>query len=649
MRLPMYRSCAALGFVRYVGLLLLGLCIVHLVGGCANPVAPSGGPGNTEPAVLVESAPAGEDTNVARDTEIELQFDKYVNRSAMEQAFSMTPEPERRPEFSFGGQSVTVSFPEPLQDSTTYIVSLNTDLRTERGNVELDSPITFAFSTGDRIDQGELSGRVVEPRWGEPEQGVDVFAYALPPEASAPPDTLPEAPDFRTQTDSDGQFAFQNIREEPYYVIAVRDNNRNRAPDANEAYAVPPVPHLDAAEGAAMPETPWLLTEPRPDAPRAERVRPRTVQRQTVRFSEPIAWQDHTPEAWTLVDSTAQDTIDVASVYTTNDTPYEVAVVAEQALRAEAVHRLTVPAQALADSLGRAVPDTTLGFTPSTEEDDAELEFVGFRPSRSGGEEERPLTQTEAPMLRTTRPPDSGVWNDRITATDTTGTERTITPESADGLRHRLTFEPPLTPEMPVDVRIAEGVFANEDTVRTQRYRRLVRDEVGEIEVPVTYERRLWNPTDTTDTTSTEAETFDSITRGRALPDSLLDALPPLPSETTIADSVATPIADAAETTAAALPGVLVLEMHDTSSEEWPTRRVRTDTTGTVRFERVPEGTYRFRLWRDREDTGRWSPGQLAPYRPADPIVWSESTVEGRARWTNVLDTPLPLLELTTD
>jgi len=644
----MHPSETAPGFVGYGGCLLVSLCLIGLLGGCANPVAPSGGPGNTEPAVLAESQPADSDTNVARDVEIEFQFDKYVNRGSMSQAFSLTPEPERRPEFDFSGRSVTVSFPEPLQDSTTYIVSLSTDLRTERGSVELDSPITFAFSTGPRIDEGALSGRVVEPRWGEPQQGVDIFAYALPPDAQAPPDTLPEAPDFRTQTDSDGQFAFQNIREEPYYVIAVRDNNRNRTPDANESYAVPPVPRLEATEDAPEPDVPWLLTEPRPDPPRAERVRPRTVQRQTVRFSQPVTWHDRTPGAWVLVDSTAQDTIGVETVYTSHDTPYEVAVVAAQALRAEAVHRLTVPDQALADSLGRAVPDTTLSFIPSPDEEDAAPEFVGFRPDRSGGEEGRPLTRSEAPMLRTTRPPGDSAWNDRITATDTTGTERTITPESTDGLRHRLTFEPPLTSDMPVDVRIAEEVFANEDTVRTQRYRRLVRDEVGEIEVPITYERRLWNPTDPTDTDTTTAPPFEPITRGIVLPDSLLDTLPPLPSETP-ADSVSTPMADVAETTAAALPGVLVIEMHDTSQNQWPMRRVRTDTTGTIRFEHVPEGQYQFRLWRDRADTGRWSPGQLAPYRPADPIVWSESTVEGRARWTNVLETPLPLLELTTD
>ena len=605
-----------------------------LLGGCANPVAPTGGPGNTEPARLVDSRPADEEVNVSRTVVLEFQFDKYIRRGTMEQAFSMTPEPRRQPEFDYSGRSVAVSFPEPLRDSTTYIASLSTDLRTARGNVELSAPVTVAFSTGNRIDQGRLAGRVVEPEQGQPESGVNVFAYALA--SNAPLDTLPDAPDFRTQTDNEGRFAFQNIREEPYYVVAVRDDNRNRLPDAGEAYAVPPVPRLNAAIDTAAVEVPWVLAAPSPDPPRAVRVRPQTVQQQTVRFSQPVTWSERAPNMWTLVDSTAQDTVDVQAVYTTDDTPYEVAVVARQALRAEAVHRLTVPAQVLQDSLGRAVPDTTLRFLPSTDEEEDGPEFVGFRPDRSGGGEGRPLTSSETPMLRTTRPPERSAWNDRITAEDTTGTSRAIVPESADGLRHRLNFEPPLTPEMPVDVRVAEGVFANTDTTRAQRYRRLVQEELGAIEVPITYERRALRPSN--DTTSAPA--FESLALGLAVPEALLDRL---------AASGAPTDAPPASTTAVPAPGRLVLEMHDTSPSAWPQRRVETDTTGTARFDRVPEGAFRFRLWHDRENTGRWSSGQLAPYRPPDPITWSESTVEGRPRWTNVLDTPLPLLELTLE
>jgi hypothetical protein len=623
------------------------LCIVSVLTasslvGCANPVAPTGGPGNTEPARLVESIPANEAVNVSREVELVLRFDKYIRRGTMEQAFSMTPEPRRRPEFDYSGRTITVSFPERLRDSTTYITSLSTDLRTARGNVELDAPITVAFSTGNRIDQGRLAGRVLEPQQGQPEQGVDVFAYALASDAQSPPDSLPEAPDFRTQTDSEGRFAFQNIREEPFYVIAVRDNNRNRMPDANEAFAVPPVPRLNAANDTAAVEVPWLLATPRPDPARAVRVRPQSVQRQTVRFSQPVAWRERTAASWVLVDSTAQDTIGISTVYTANDTPYEVAVVAEQALRTEAVHRLTVPPQALEDSLGRAVPDTTLRFIPSTDEDDAASEFVGFRPNRSGGNDGRPLTRNEAPLLRVTRPPDAAAWNEGITATDTTGTARTIVPESQDGLRHRLAFEPPLTPEMPVDVRVGADSFANIDTVQTQRFRRLSNEELGAIEVPIAYVQRLLNPPDTA---TTRAPAFESITLGLAPPDTLLGT----PETRPIAADTAQTDPRARSDSLVQRPGRLMLEMRDTSPNGWPVRRIETDTTGTARFDRVPEGVYRFRLWHDREGTGRWSPGQLAPYRPADPVVWSESTVEGRARWTNVLNTPLQLLELTID
>lgn len=601
--------------------------LVGLLGGCANPVAPTGGPGNTEPARLVQSQPANEAVNVSRTTTLAFQFDKYIRRGAMEQAFTMTPEPPRPPEFDYSGRRVSVVFETPLRDSTTYIVSLSSDLRTARGNVELDAPITLAFSTGARIDQGRLAGRVVEPQQGEPQSEVNVFAYALPTPDAAPPDTLPAAPDFRTQTDTEGRFAFQNIREETYYVVAVRDANRNRRPDPEEAYAVPPSPRLPATRDTAAVAQPWLLTEPRPAPPRAERVRPRTVREQTVRMSQPVSWRTRRPGQWTLVDSTAQDTIGVQAVFTATDTPYEVVVVAEQALRLDAIHRLTVPDAALVDSLGRAVPDTTLRFTPADAEHAPTTDFLGFRPDRADAPEGRPLTQGESPMLRTTRPLPSGVWNAQITAADTAGTARPLTPSSPDGLRYRLQLDPPLGPEGPIEVQVPAALFANVDTVRTQRYRRLARDELGAIEVPIAYERRALRPGAPAEASPDSVSTVATL--GLAAPDTVRPAR--------------TSSSAARDTTTA--PGGLVLEMYDTAPRGWPMQRIATDTTGTARFDRVPPGQYRFRLWRDRNGTGRWSPGQLAPYRPADPVVWSSSTVEGRARWTNVLSTPLVLVE----
>ena len=616
------------------------------IAGCANPSAPTGGPRDTTPPVLERLTPADDSVNVSVDTDIVLRFDKHIERSTAARAFSMTPEPERPPRFDFSGRTITVSFPEPLRDSTTYIVTFDTDLRDVR-SVNLDEPLIFAFATGPQIDQGRIEGRIVEPERGAPEQGVDVFAYALPPGAAAPPDTLPEAPDFRTQTGSDGTFTFRNIREEPYYVIGVRDDNRNRFPDPNEAYAVPPVPVIEAVEAPEPTPVPWLLTRPAPSEPRAERVRPRTERRQHVRFNQPVAWTERSPEAWVLVDSVAQDTIGIRSVYTSFDTPFEVGVEAEQALREEQVHRLTVPPSALADSLGRAVPDTTLRFTPSTAADEGRPELVGFRPDRSGGEAGRPLTREEAPHLHVTLPLSSDVWNADVTAADTAGTPRTISASSADGLRYRIDVDPPLEPGMPVDLRIGQGVVSEEDTVFTQRFRRLDREELGEIEFTVDVEQRRW-PERESPATDEPVSAFAPITRGW-MPDALYASLP-FDQE---ADGPASPQnrqqqppdesgTDLSEGTL----GTLRAQVHDLSRNSWPTRHIRADTAGVMLVDRVPEGEYRIRVVLDRNDTGGWSPGQLAPYEPADAVTWSEQTIEGRARWTNVLEQPLRIILL---
>lgn len=620
------------------GIGVLFVLIALQLAGCANPSPPTGGPQDTTPPVLEHLVPADDSVNVPLDIEIEMEFDKYIERGTMAGAFSMTPEPEIPPEFDFSGRRITISFPEPLSDSTTYIVELGTDLRDVR-NVNLNEPLIFAFSTGPEIDEGRIEGEILDPEWGDPEEGVNVFAYAVGPDAQAPPDSLPEEPDFRTETGSDGTFLFRNIREEQYYVIGVRDVNRNRFPDPDEAFAVPPVPIITARPEAEPVPVPWLLYEPEP-APRAERVRPRTTQRQYVRFNIPVEWTERDASHWVLVDSVAQDTISLGSVYRSDETPFEVGVATNQPLT-ERVHRLSVPPNALADAQGRPVPDTTFSFTPSTREDEAEPEWIGFRPERSEADDSIPLLEDEAPALRVTLPLADEAWNETITATDTLGQSRTLTPTSEDGLQYRLETDPPLDVDMPLDFAVDGEAVAEEDTVFTQRFHRLTVDDLGELETTLAYDVRPWPERDPDDGTDLGLP----ISFGITVPDSLWPAPPAGPPSM---DVGAVPDIDA-DTLAMAVPGVLRVEIHDESNDNWPTRHVEADAPGLFRVERIPEGQFRFRVLLDRDNTGYWSPGQIAPYAPADLVTWSQQPIEGRARWTNVLEETLRLIELTDE
>lgn len=234
-------------------MLALGLMAAGVVS-CAVPQAPSGGPPDDTPPIVAEATPETGTTNFTGNA-VELRFTRYLNQNSLAQALTISPPMDGRPEIRWSGRSVRIAFPEDLQPNTTYILTLDTDLRTYR-NVNLPEPLVLAFATGDRINRGALSGQVVDARANAPAEAVDVFAYPAP--EGVPPDTLPERPIYRTQTSPEGTFSFSFLQEQPYYVVAVDDRNRNRRPDPDEAFAVPPVPILYAApqeDALPVPDT----------------------------------------------------------------------------------------------------------------------------------------------------------------------------------------------------------------------------------------------------------------------------------------------------------------------------------------------------------------------------------------------------------
>ena len=223
---------------------IYGYLILALLAGCADPRLPTGGPPDKTPPVLETTIPEAETVNFT-DTSVRLTFSEYVDQASFNRAFSMTPEPEGRLRFKWRKRRVEIRFPEALRENTTYVLTLDNNLRDARG-VSLTRPITFAFSTGPVINKGRLSGRVLEPRQGNGAAGFEVFAYAVTD--AAPLDSLPERPAYRTQTGDDGRFDFSFLNEQPYFVVALQDRNRNLRPDANEPFAVPPHPAIEATD-----------------------------------------------------------------------------------------------------------------------------------------------------------------------------------------------------------------------------------------------------------------------------------------------------------------------------------------------------------------------------------------------------------------
>ncbi len=191
-------------------LLVCAFVVVLMLGSCANPAPPSGGPRDTIPPEVSSSLPAR--SLFVTAPEVTFEFSEWVDRSSFEQAFSITP--RAAIEFDWSGREVTVSFVDSLQSETTYVLDIGPAFRDLRGN-RIPSTISIPFSTGGVLDSLSFSGRVVS-RFEN--IGVMLFNVA---------DTIsrdqPSTPVYYKGIGPDGTFSFQALKQQEYRVVAVQD------------------------------------------------------------------------------------------------------------------------------------------------------------------------------------------------------------------------------------------------------------------------------------------------------------------------------------------------------------------------------------------------------------------------------------------
>lgn len=469
--------------LRFFPLLLL------LLVGCATPVPPTGGPADTTPPRLVESTPAPDSVRVRTDR-IALRFSKPIDENSLRQAFSITPELTGSPRVVVRGRDAEIALPDSLRPNTTYVVTLGTELRDLRNN-RLPAPITLAFATGDQLDRGAIEGIVADPRSGAGVRGMNLFAYALDLSAAtsaedtlaALPDPRITAPDYRTETDQQGAFRLDYLRDADYFVVAVEDLNRNRRADAGERFAVPRRPAV-RADSAAPPRLDLFATRADTTAPTPVRVRPQTDRTHVVRFSEPVQLAERDPAAFALADTTTGSAVAVETVYADED-PFQI-VLRTAPLPAQP-HRLTFPRpEAVRDSVGNALVPSPLVFVPATAEDTEIPTLLSVRPA---GDTLRLLRPGQVPVLRFSSPPDTTALGLAVTAE--TGEPLPFTLVTTDGVRYRVET----AAAQPFTLAIPEA-----DTTRRLAFAPLPADSLGRLEgrvldvpeaVPVTVELRL--------------------------------------------------------------------------------------------------------------------------------------------------------------
>ena len=215
---------------------------------CANAVAPTGGPKDTTPPVVVQAVPENHSVNFVGN-KIEITFDEYITLENANQNVLISPPLSEKPDIKLKNKTVVVKFKESLASNTTYTINFGSAIKDlHEGNPFKD--YVYSFSTGDHIDTLSIAGKVLNAEDKKPVENVYVSLYAADRENL---DSLPLsiAPNYITKTDKEGNFSLNGLADKKYLVFALKDVNSNLYFDQpNEEVAF-----LDSLVAASYPQT----------------------------------------------------------------------------------------------------------------------------------------------------------------------------------------------------------------------------------------------------------------------------------------------------------------------------------------------------------------------------------------------------------
>ena len=236
--------------------LLALLALVALLDSCAAVAPPLGGPRDRTPPRLISSVPDSAARNVKLQV-VRLTFSEAVVTKDLSKNLLITPQlPDDNPyKLREDRNAISLLFEKPLDPNTTYSFNFRD------GVVDITEGLpapnaALTFSTGAVLDSGKVRGTLTDGLTTKPVADAAIGLYRAA-------DTLGVRrgrPYYTVQTDKEGRFSLNFLKDGVYNLYALADKNNNGRYDEGEKIAYLPAPV--AIAGSTLAPVPLVLTQP---------------------------------------------------------------------------------------------------------------------------------------------------------------------------------------------------------------------------------------------------------------------------------------------------------------------------------------------------------------------------------------------------
>ncbi|NQV30889.1 MAG: Ig-like domain-containing protein [Candidatus Marinimicrobia bacterium] len=220
---------------------LPALILLTLIWNCANERPISGGPVDKEAPQIIHSIPENETVNVNPNTDILIKFNEQMKKATFASSLQIWPRPPGGYEIKSGWTWLKVKFNEPLDSNETYLLTLDKDAQDLQGN-GLKSTYVMAFSTGNSLNSGRITGRIHGP--ASLKKNGDLLLYR---QFDTSLDKLRQTDaDYVFQSDDTGNFELPYLAERSYMLFYHWDRNKNKRIDGDDYFGRPEMASVQA-------------------------------------------------------------------------------------------------------------------------------------------------------------------------------------------------------------------------------------------------------------------------------------------------------------------------------------------------------------------------------------------------------------------
>lgn len=205
--------------LKRTNLLYFGLVIwaILLVTACASIQQPQGGPRDTEPPKVLVELPKNLTKNF-NSKKIEITFDEFFKLNSEFTEISVSPAQDIPPLFKIKQKTLEITFKDSLEKNTTYTINFGKAIQDVNESVVLKN-YSYVFSTGNKIDSLQISGKVINYLDSKEEKEITVFIIPVSRDSIFGK----KRASLFTTTDSAGNFSLNNLKEDSYRIYALKE------------------------------------------------------------------------------------------------------------------------------------------------------------------------------------------------------------------------------------------------------------------------------------------------------------------------------------------------------------------------------------------------------------------------------------------